>query len=136
MTTPSEQTGQSPTKEFKFIEGAVLRLAMLMTFYRSPIDFTDKRLKEAEIILGRWGKACIPCNDLPPVELLEALCDDLNTPKMIALMHKYRKEDGKRLFASLNYLGFFNEGVCFPSEIKTLPDNIPASFGPDCISKT
>ena len=34
--------------------GEVLRLAMLMTHYREPIDFSVRRLEEAENILTRW----------------------------------------------------------------------------------
>ncbi|KKB09081.1 cysteine--tRNA ligase [Devosia chinhatensis] len=37
--------------------GEVLRLAMLMTHYREPIDFTVKRLEEAEHILIRLRRA-------------------------------------------------------------------------------
>ncbi|MEL7429272.1 MAG: cysteine--tRNA ligase, partial [Pseudomonadota bacterium] len=35
--------------------GEVLRLAMLMTHYREPIDFSVKRLEEAEATLLKWG---------------------------------------------------------------------------------
>ena len=34
--------------------GEVLRLAMLMTHYREPIDFSVRRLEEAENILRKW----------------------------------------------------------------------------------
>ena len=34
--------------------GEVLRLAMLKTHYRQPIDFTVKALEEAEAIRRRW----------------------------------------------------------------------------------
>ena len=36
--------------------GEVLRLAMLMTHYREPIDFSVRRLEEAEAILNKWAK--------------------------------------------------------------------------------
>ena len=35
--------------------GEVLRLAMLNTHYRQPIDFTVKALEEAERTLHRWS---------------------------------------------------------------------------------
>ena len=35
--------------------GEVLRLAMLMTHYREPIDFSVRRLEEAEAICNRWA---------------------------------------------------------------------------------
>ncbi|MBB4121791.1 cysteine--tRNA ligase [Martelella radicis] len=37
--------------------GEVLRLAMLMTHYREPIDFSVKRLEEAENIIANWKVA-------------------------------------------------------------------------------
>ncbi|KQR73300.1 cysteine--tRNA ligase [Rhizobium sp. Leaf341] len=37
--------------------GEVLRLAMLMTQYRQPIDFSLKRLEEAQGIMRRWADA-------------------------------------------------------------------------------
>ncbi len=37
--------------------GEVLRLAMLMTHYREPIDFSVKRLEEAERLLAKWPAA-------------------------------------------------------------------------------
>ncbi|SES14187.1 cysteine--tRNA ligase [Rhizobium sp. NFR03] len=37
--------------------GEVLRLAMLMTHYRQPIDFSLKRLEEAQGIVRRWADA-------------------------------------------------------------------------------
>ena len=39
--------------------GEVLRLAMLMTHYREPIDFSVARLEEAEAILQRWRRAVV-----------------------------------------------------------------------------
>jgi cysteinyl-tRNA synthetase len=39
--------------------GEVLRLAMLMTHYREPIDFSVRRLEEAEYLLRGWS------DDLP-----------------------------------------------------------------------
>lgn len=111
------------TEKFELHGGALLRLCMLMTHYRSPLDFSEARQKEAKTILERWLKACELSSDGPPVELLECYCDDMNTARMIALLHIYRKNDGKKLFASMKFLGFFDHGGDFPSEWKTLPDD-------------
>ncbi|SOE08855.1 cysteinyl-tRNA synthetase [Hoeflea halophila] len=64
--------------------GEVLRLAMLMTHYREPIDFSVKRLEEAESILQklrRKAEGGIATNLHPT--FLEALGDDLNTSEYI-----------------------------------------------------
>jgi cysteinyl-tRNA synthetase len=36
--------------------GEVLRLAMLMTHYREPIDFSVRRLEEAAVMYRKWGR--------------------------------------------------------------------------------
>ncbi|MGX8008710.1 cysteine--tRNA ligase [Mesorhizobium sp. ORM8.1] len=62
--------------------GEVLRLAMLMTHYREPIDFSVRKLEEAENTLRKWKRAAdlapAPANELP-AEVVEALSDDLAT---------------------------------------------------------
>jgi cysteinyl-tRNA synthetase len=62
--------------------GEVLRLAMLMTHYREPIDFSVRKLEEAENTLRKWKRAAdlapAAANQLP-VEVVEALSDDLAT---------------------------------------------------------
>ncbi|ACM26026.1 cysteine--tRNA ligase [Agrobacterium rhizogenes] len=66
--------------------GAVLRLAMLMTHYREPIDFSVKRLEEAERLLAKWPAADIG-NAKPDATVLVALADDLNTVVAIQALH-------------------------------------------------
>ncbi|MES5097637.1 cysteine--tRNA ligase [Agrobacterium sp. BA1120] len=66
--------------------GEVLRLAMLMTHYREPIDFSVKRLEEAERLLAKW-----PATDVgdaePDQTVLDALADDLNTVAAVQALH-------------------------------------------------
>eukprot|EP01036_Dinobryon_divergens_P040568 gene40568-53648_t len=66
--------------------GEVLRLAMLMTHYREPIDFSVKRLEEAERLLAKW-----PAGDAgsaaPDRTVIEALSDDLNTVAAVQALH-------------------------------------------------
>jgi len=70
--------------------GEVLRLQMLMTQYRQPLDWTDQRCREAQSILDRWydlaGDAA-PAPEIPE-ELVEALSEDLNTPAALTVMHR------------------------------------------------
>ena len=63
--------------------GEVLRLAMLKTQYRQPIDFTVKALEEAERKLDYWYDLIenIDIMDIdPPHEFMTILGNDLNTP--------------------------------------------------------
>lgn len=63
--------------------GEVLRLAMLMTHYRQPIDFSVKRLEEAEARLDTWYSkfldAPLPSGGLIESRFLENLGEDLDT---------------------------------------------------------
>lgn len=77
--------------------GEVLRLAMLRTHYRQPIDWTVKALEEAEKTLTRWyrilGQHGVQNSDeaagapMRP-SFIEALTDDLNTPRAVAELHQ------------------------------------------------
>ncbi len=66
--------------------GDVLRLAMLMTHYREPIDFSVKRLEEAERLLAKWPAA--EAGDAKVDQsVLDALADDLNTVAAVQALH-------------------------------------------------
>jgi cysteinyl-tRNA synthetase len=88
--------------------GEVLRLAMLRTHYRQPIDWTVKALEEAEATLDGWYQtigAAPPDGTVAP-DVLDALSDDLNTPAAIAELHQLsRQNDGRTLRASLQFIG-------------------------------
>jgi len=62
--------------------GEVLRLAMLMTHYREPIDFSVRKLEEAENTLRKWKRAAdladVGAVDVPGA-VVDALRDDLGT---------------------------------------------------------
>jgi cysteinyl-tRNA synthetase len=66
--------------------GEVLRLAILKTHYRQPLDFTVKALEEAEQTLKKWqGYASLSDRfDEPFPEFIEAMEDDLNTPEAVS----------------------------------------------------
>jgi cysteinyl-tRNA synthetase len=69
--------------------GPVLRLAMLRSHYRQPIDWTVRALEEAEKSLHRFARLAAgvaPARN-PTPEMIEALGDDLNSPA--ALTHLY-----------------------------------------------
>ena len=97
--------------------GAVLRLAMLRTHYRQPIDFTVKALEEAEATMQRWhehdGFAALDVsNDPVPEAVIEALSDDLNTSDMIVHLHTLHKNGDKAgLKAALVFLGLYSDAL-------------------------
>src|ERR1700726_544592 len=76
--------------------GEVVRLAMLQTHYRQPINWTVAGLREAQKSLDSWYGLT---GDVSPgylcADALEALADDLNTPKMLAALYELRSEAAK-----------------------------------------
>ena len=70
--------------------GEVLRVNMLRTHYRQPIDWTMKALLESKTILDEWYSSVndIPSSQtLPDDQVMQALCDDLNTPSVLTRLH-------------------------------------------------
>ncbi|WP_293795085.1 cysteine--tRNA ligase [uncultured Bosea sp.] len=99
--------------------GEVLRLAMLKTHYRQPIDWTVKALEEAEKTLQDWAEAAQGVTaSKPSAELLDALADDLNTARVLAELHALRKTgDLPALLAGLDLLGIALPEVAAPAVV-------------------
>jgi cysteinyl-tRNA synthetase len=88
--------------------GEVLRLAMLMTHYREPIDFSVARLEEAERILKRWNLAAEEqvSTSLIDAIVLDSLANDLDMNGVLARLHTLARElGGWKLAESLQFLG-------------------------------
>jgi len=68
--------------------GEAIRLVLLKTHYRQPLDFSDEALKEAKANLDRWYRALEGHVSVEPAmigdEVSAALEDDLNTPLAVA----------------------------------------------------
>lgn len=81
--------------------GEVIRLAMLMTHYRQPINWTENSLLESKKILDKWFTFFLDTDltDLDAQEVdtntLIALQDDINTPKAISELHQLFKHCSK-----------------------------------------
>jgi cysteinyl-tRNA synthetase len=90
--------------------GEVIRLNMLRTHYRQPIDWTVTSLNDSWKILSGWTSfpefhEIAEKNFAPAV--LQALCDDLNTAQMITQLHALHTQgDLRALGSSLRALGF------------------------------
>jgi len=97
--------------------GIVVRFAMLLTHYRQPVDFTERSLDEASIALRAFHFfASRTAASKPSPEFMDAMADDLNTPRAIAELHRLQKlakiqsphnsEAASELTANLSLLGF------------------------------
>ncbi|HKH02669.1 MAG TPA: cysteine--tRNA ligase [Bradyrhizobium sp.] len=99
--------------------GEVLRLNMLKTHYRSPIDWTLKGLEESAKTLDDWyWVAADLSGEAPSQAVIDALSDDLNTPQMIAELHGIRnsaasgnERDRSQFANSLRLVGFLSESA-------------------------
>ena len=74
--------------------GEAIRLSLLAAQYRQPLDFSLDGLDRAKSALDRLYTALAGARDVAPAEendaaqpVIEALSDDLNTPKALAEMH-------------------------------------------------
>jgi cysteinyl-tRNA synthetase len=92
----------------------VLRLAILKTHYRQPIDFTVKALEDAYSTCAEWFAATYGVDgDMEvPESVVEPLQDDVNTPAALTAIHTLHKraraknsEFASQLKASLELLG-------------------------------
>ena len=90
--------------------GEILRLRMLMTHYRKPLDWTIRGVAEAKATLEKIYTALNNFYDAKnpsdektlldekidlPQEFMTALCDDLDTRQTIQLLQKYASELSK-----------------------------------------
>jgi cysteinyl-tRNA synthetase len=93
--------------------GDVVRLAMLASHYRQPINWTVSGLEEAEKALSSFCDAAAKEAEPRPANgVLDALLDDLNTPKAIAEMHGLKNAAGRKALAGiLGFFGFRSDGL-------------------------
>ncbi|ESZ24206.1 MULTISPECIES: cysteine--tRNA ligase [unclassified Mesorhizobium] len=79
--------------------GEVLRLAMLMTHYREPIDFSVRKLEEAENTLRKWKRVADGARyeTGPPSSFVKALSDDLSTPQAFYILAELVSDASKGL---------------------------------------
>jgi cysteinyl-tRNA synthetase len=113
----------------KLFPGEVIRLALLSAHYRQPLDWSDETLRSAREKLDRLygavrgiavSEEAIAAAE-PPDAVIEALEDDLNTPKAMAAFFELARElnkaedDEKRqrlaaqMYATGRLLGFLTE---------------------------
>ncbi|MGY6531924.1 cysteine--tRNA ligase [Glycocaulis sp.] len=74
------------------VKGEVIRYGLLSGHYRAPLDWTDKLIEQSRKSLDRFYGVLrrlsdVKAADVPaPAAVLEALGDDLNTPKALAAL--------------------------------------------------
>ena len=78
------------------INGQVVRLALLSSHYKQPLDWNEKLIKESQNTLDKWYGQFekIDSEELQD-EVLNPLLEDLNTPEYISKLHLLYDESSK-----------------------------------------
>ena len=106
--------------------GEVIRLAMLMTHYRQPLNWTENSLLESKKILNKWFSFFLDIEiskddeEIVDENILSALKDDINTPKAISELHQLfkncSKEDSLSIQKFINSARLVGLMLCSPKE--------------------
>ena len=100
------------------ISGQIIRLALMSTHYKQPLDWNDKLLSDCENTLDKWYR--VYSSDLKsikvPDEILKPLYEDLNTPGYIANLHNLfektsKGEDTNLFISACQFIGLMNEST-------------------------
>ncbi|MCB1368508.1 MAG: cysteine--tRNA ligase [Rhodobacteraceae bacterium] len=88
--------------------GEVIRFVFLSTHYRKPMDWTEKKAREAKHILYKWRQNTLGISAAKqlPMDFISNLADDLNTAGAIAEIHKLARNGSREeLRACAQFLG-------------------------------
>ena len=99
------------------INGQVVRLALLSSHYKKPLDWNEKLIKESQNTLDKWynqyeKNSSVELTD----DLLKPLLEDLNTPEYISVLHKLYEKSSKgdklsksKFLTACRLIGFLEE---------------------------
>jgi len=78
------------------VNGQVVRLALLSSHYKQPLDWNEKLIKESQNTLDRWYGQFEKINSEElQDDVLKPLQEDLNTPEYITKLHSLFEESSK-----------------------------------------
>ena len=130
----------------KNYDGEVLRLALLSSHYRQGLDWNEGILNQAKKLLDKMYRLLRELQDIevsddeiakPPENILDALCDDLNTPKVLMELNSFlgdiasmdleeKKITKINLLSSGNFLGLLQEDPNIWLKIGVSEDQVDA----------
>ena len=103
-------------------QGEVIRLTMILTHYRQPLNWTNDNLQESKKTLDKWYQYFSEVDFKPDLSVkidenvMNALNDDMNTPQAIAELHKLFKncksndrDSLNQFLISAQFLGLMND---------------------------
>ena len=98
--------------------GQVLRLALMSSHYKQPLDWNDKLMDECYRTIDKWYSCYLKLSKkvLIDDENLLPLYDDLNTPGYISVIHKLfdkaksgNDKDKEKFNAACNFIGLLEQ---------------------------
>lgn len=103
--------------------GEVVRLTLLKSHYRQPLDFSISSIEQSKETLDKFYEFMVNTKDIeiieskPSEDFLKALCDDLNTHLAITILYKHlneakqspNMENKSQIMAEANMLGLLYE---------------------------
>ncbi len=95
----------------KGLDGETIRMVLMSTHYRQPLDWTNEKVQTVGNSLKRWRQSCIGHEEKPVVDksILEALSDDLNTPLALTELHRLAaSKNFSALLGSARFLGLLS----------------------------
>ncbi|MBL4802827.1 MAG: cysteine--tRNA ligase [Emcibacter sp.] len=107
-------------------KGEAIRMCLLSAHYRQPVDFSRDGIKQAQRQLDRWYRLTdgVDATGIEaPESVLDALRDDLNTPKALAELNALAKkavsdeEAKKQLKAAANIFGVLEQDDWFDAPV-------------------
>ena len=112
----------------KTISGQVIRLSLLSSHYKQPLDWNENLIKESQNTLDKWYSQYENTKvDVLDQDLLKPLLEDLNTPGYIAKLHalydKSSKGDSssKKLFlAGCKLIGLLDQDLAEWNKLKKI----------------
>jgi len=99
------------------INGQVIRLALLSSHYKQPLDWNERLIKESQNTLDKWYDQFekVDSEELDD-DILNPLLEDLNTPEYISKLHLLYDESSKgnkssklKFLTACNLIGLLEE---------------------------
>ena len=99
------------------INGQVIRLALLSSHYKQPLDWNERLIKESQNTLDKWYNQFekVDSEELDD-DVLNPLLEDLNTPEYISKLHLLYDESSKgnkssklKFLTACNLIGLLEE---------------------------
>ena len=91
--------------------GDEIRVALLLTHYRKPVDVSAERLQLARTKLRRWKAVAATAAPDYAEQVMTALTDDLNTPLAFSEMDRLSKSEPGKLRWALDFMGFSSKAA-------------------------